>query len=326
VAWISSGTNAGWIPLAPNETYYSHHYWGPSAAVVTSVPAASISAGRLALASAAVVIPQKSFYSVSNYSQIAWNIDQTTLTNKFHATPVVNNSVVKNYSQTTAKYNFVNEAPKMKPHLTVTERVRRNEQLAGTEAKSVTISALRHAVASARRTEPMAKGAVTPPTKLTNKLVPPNKVNATKDQAPFKQVDIKKDTRPIRVSSVVKSAPPSGEASGTRPPGPGVTQPHPTPVGTNPPSAIHPPLAGGAHPEIQPPAPTQPAPSATNRPAPTPTQQAPVLRPSPAPAPAPARQPATAPRPAPAPAPAPQRPPAAKPAPAATKPQQPGNK
>jgi hypothetical protein len=349
VAWISSGANAGWIPLAPNETYYSHHYWGPSGAVVTSVPVASVLASRLTLASAAVVIPQKSFYSVSNYSHVARNIDQTAL-NKFHAAPVVNDTVVKDYTHTKAKYNFVDEAPKTKPHLSVTERVRRNEQLAGTEAKSLTISSLKHTVTSTRRAAPMAKGAVTSPTKLTSKLVPPNKVNAPKDQALFRHVDIKKDTRPIKASSVVKSARPSVEAPGNRPSGPGVTQPHPATVGTSPPPPVtHPPPVGGAHPEIQPPARNQPAPPATNPPAATPPQPAPVPRPSPAPAsqpapaprpspapapaprpapalrpapaPAPAPQPAPAPRPAPAPTPAPQRPPAAKPAPAATKPQ-----
>ena len=49
VAWISSGPNAGWVPLAPTEVYYAHHLWGPAAVVVApGAPVVSISIGRLA--------------------------------------------------------------------------------------------------------------------------------------------------------------------------------------------------------------------------------------------------------------------------------------
>ena len=72
---------------------------------------------RMAFASAAVVVPQASFYSVTNYSSVrVTNINRTTIVNNFHAAPVVNNTVIRNYNQSTAKYNFVNKAPDMKPH------------------------------------------------------------------------------------------------------------------------------------------------------------------------------------------------------------------
>ena len=29
VAWIHSGDDVGWVPLAPTEVYYAHHHWGP---------------------------------------------------------------------------------------------------------------------------------------------------------------------------------------------------------------------------------------------------------------------------------------------------------
>ncbi|MGA2227283.1 MAG: DUF6600 domain-containing protein [Syntrophobacteraceae bacterium] len=61
VAWISTDVDAGWVPLAPTEVYYSHHYWGPSAVVIGAGPVATIAIGSLAFASAAVVVPQASF-------------------------------------------------------------------------------------------------------------------------------------------------------------------------------------------------------------------------------------------------------------------------
>ncbi len=304
VAWISTDADVGWVPLAPAEVYYSHHYWGPSAVVVGAVPVISIAIGRLAFASAAVVVPQASFYSVTNYSPVrVININRTTIINNFHAAPVVNNTVVKNYEGTTAKYNFVNKAPEMKPHASVTERINRNQRIASTEAKSLSAQALKRATAAAKPAQPVAKAAVPSPAKLTNKLVPPNQVNTPKTQAPFKQVDIKKNTRPATAS-------PAARAGGARAPvTPGFRPPPPVLPAARPPAGAP---GGGARPEIQPARPQPPAPPATRPPAPAATH------PLPAPAPKPeVREPAPAPRPAPAPAPRPEvRQPAPPPRPA----------
>jgi hypothetical protein len=304
VAWISNDLDAGWVPLAPTEVYYSHHYWGPSAVVVGTVPVAAIAIGGLAFASAAVIVPQTSFYSVTSYRSVrVTNIDKTAIMNNFHAAPVVNNTVVKNYNQTTAKYNFVNKAPEVKPHSSVTERISRNQRLAGTEAKSLSAPALRQAATAAKPAKPMQKAVVPPPTKLTNKLVPPNQVNAPKNQALFKQVDIKKNTKPVAAS-------PAAKAGGAGAPvTPGVRPQPPTPPTTHPPAGG---AGGGARPEIQPARPQPPAPPTTRPPAPA------VIHPQSAPAPIPeVRQPATEPRPAPAPRPEVREPaPEPRPAPA----------
>ncbi len=349
VAWISNDADVGWIPLAPNEVYYSHHYWGPSAVVVTTVPTVSIAVGRLAFASAAVVVPQASFYSVTNYRSVrVTNINQTTIVNNFHTAPVVNNTVVKNFNQTPAKYNFVNQAPALKPHSEVVERIVQNQRITATGAKSITAPALRKAETAAKTAKPVAKAAVPPPTKLTNKLVPPNQVNAPKNQVSFKSVEMKKNIKPVAASPVIKTG-----APGVRPPAPRVTKPT-APVGTRPPApGVRPPApgetrppapgvakppagapGGGVRPEVQPPRPQptptpkpevrQPAPAPRPTPAPVPKpevrQPAPEPRPTPAPTPRPeVRQPAPAPRPTPAPAPRPevrQPAPAPRPAPA----------
>ena len=327
VAWISTDVDAGWVPLAPTEVYYSHHYWGPSAVVIGAVPVATIAIGSLAFASAAVVVPQASFYSVTNYSSVrVTNINRTTIVNSFHAAPVVNNTVIRNYNQSTAKYNFVNKAPAMKPHASVAERINQNQRTASAEAKSLSAPALKRATAAAKPAKPMAKAAVPPPAKLTNKLVPPNQVNTPKAQAPFKQVDMKKNTRPATAS-------PAAKAGGARAPvTPGFRPPPPVPPAARPPATGP---GGGTRPEIQPARPQpqappatrpQPAPAPAPRPAPAPAprpevrQPAPAPRPAPAPAPRPeVREPAPAPRPAPAPAPRPevrQPAPAPRPAPA----------
>jgi len=239
VAWISSGADVGWVPLAPAEVYYSHHSWGPSAVVVTAVPAVTVAVGGLAFASAAVVVPQGAIYSVNNYSSVrVTNISQTTIVSNFHAAPVLNNTVIKDYNQTTAKYNFVNKAPTVIPHSTVVERISQNQQVASTTAKSLTASALRQAATAGRAAKPVEKAAVPPPTKLTNKLVPPSQVNVPKSQASFNPVEIKKNTKPITASSVVKEG-------GAVPSAPGATQPPP-------PGATHPPMPGVTHPPASP--------------------------------------------------------------------------
>jgi len=250
VAWISTDADVGWVPLAPTEVYYSHHYWGPSAVVVTSAPAANIAVGSLAFASAAVIVPQTSFYSVSNYSSVRiTNINQTTIINNFHAARVVNNTVVKNYNQTSARYNFVNKPVEAKPHAVVTERITHNARLAGTEAKSLTPQILKQAT-TAQPAKPLAKAAVPAPTTLTDKMVPPDRVNAPKAQAPFKQTEIMKSTKPAAASPSAKAAgpgvnrpqPPTPAAPPTPPatrPTPGTAQPTPAVNRPSTPPATH---------------------------------------------------------------------------------------
>src|SRR5712692_10573630 len=100
VAWIHSDVDIGWVPLAPTEVYYAHRAWGPRAVVVATVPTVSISIGSLTFAQAAVVVPQTAFYSVPTYTAVpVTNINRTTIVNNFRPAPVVNNTVINNYTQ-----------------------------------------------------------------------------------------------------------------------------------------------------------------------------------------------------------------------------------
>ena len=280
VAWISSGPNVGWVPLAPTEIYYSHRLWGPAAVAVAPGVPVTIAIGRLAFVSAAVVVPQASFYSVSNYSSVrVTNINQTTIVNNFHAAPVVNNTVISNYNQSTAKYNFVNQAPASAPHSSVVQRISQNRQTASIAARSVTPAGLKQAATSAKPATPapIGKTTVPSPTKLTNKLVPPSQVNAPKNQVSFKPVEIKKNTKPAAASPAIKpGGAPAGGPGGrpvAQPPVPEVAKPAtheapkpPAPEVTKPPvhEAPKPPA-----PEVtKPPAHEAPKPSAHEAPKP----------------------------------------------------------
>ncbi|MDR3554590.1 MAG: hypothetical protein P4L55_07535, partial [Syntrophobacteraceae bacterium] len=206
VAWIGTGQQVGWIPLAPNEPYYAHHYWGPASVMATG---ASIAIGGLAYASAAVIVPQRDFYSVSNYSSVRiTNINKTVIINNYHAAPVVNNTVFQNYSQTTARYNFINKAPAVKPYVAVDKRIIRNNQAASSAATSLTASTLRQAAATTRHAKPVAKGVVPPPARLTSKLVPASQAKAPENRVKFKTLSIKTPTKPATSSSAARPATP----------------------------------------------------------------------------------------------------------------------
>ena len=110
VSWIHSGSNVGWVPLAPRETYYSHHRWGgPHVVHVTNINITQINVHprNYAYARHAVVVPQRDFYTVNNYRNVrVKNINNTTIINNYQAAPVVNNTVVNNYSTNKQRYNF----------------------------------------------------------------------------------------------------------------------------------------------------------------------------------------------------------------------------
>ncbi|MBF0526992.1 MAG: FecR domain-containing protein, partial [Deltaproteobacteria bacterium] len=78
VAWIGSGEDVGWVPLAPTERYYSHYAWGAGATVIGTAAVVGLTIGSLAYINHAVVVPQHDFYGVNNYSRVrVANINKT---------------------------------------------------------------------------------------------------------------------------------------------------------------------------------------------------------------------------------------------------------
>src|SRR5262249_31361398 len=153
-------------------------------------PAISISIGGLAFARAAVVVPQTAFYSVPTYSSVrVTNINQTTIINNFRSAPVVNNTVINNYTQVTNKYNFTNVTVTQKPHSEVVTRIANNQQLA-TQQAAINAASLKRTLATTQLATPVQQAAVPPPTAI-NKIVPANQVHTPANQMQFNPVEIK---------------------------------------------------------------------------------------------------------------------------------------
>src|SRR5215471_12103721 len=228
VAWIHSEADIGWVPLAPKEVYYAHRAWGPRAVVVASVPTVSINIGSLAFAQAAVVVPQRAFYSVPTYASVrVTNMNRTTIVNNFRPAPVINQTVINNYNQVTNKYNFTNVNVTQKPHNEVLARINQNRQIATQQAPTVTATALKQSLETMRPAEPVKQAVVSPPT-VTNRIVPSQQVNAPRNQVQFQPVEVKPHPKPATASPAVQPA------TGQRPGAPGSQPGQPPAPGAQP--------------------------------------------------------------------------------------------
>ena len=131
VSWIHSGTYVGWVPLAPNETYYCYRPWGgPHAVVVNdvSITRININIRNYAYINRAVVVSQNNFYGVNNYTKVrVTNINRTTIINNYRPAPVVNNTVINNYTTIKQRHNYTNVTVNEKPHNTVLNRIQQNQ-------------------------------------------------------------------------------------------------------------------------------------------------------------------------------------------------------
>ena len=172
VGWISSGINVGWIPLAPFEPYYCNRYWGPRNLVVNNINVTNININRYQYANRAIVVNQRNLYGVNNYQNVRiTNINRNTIINNYRAAPVVNNTVVKNYSDMRNRYNFTDARVEHRPHDTVLNRISHNEQVART-AGGVNARAIEQNVATFQQGKPQPEAKVEPP-RVTDRLVRP---------------------------------------------------------------------------------------------------------------------------------------------------------
>jgi len=271
VAWIYSDVDVGWVPLAPTEVCYAHRAWGPWAVAVATVPAVSISIGSLAFARAAVVVPQTAFYSVPTYTAVrVTHINQTTIINNFQPAPVVNNTVIHNYTQVTNKYNFTNVTVTQKPHSEVVTRITHNQQIAAQQAPTVNAAMFKQTLETTRPAA-LVKQATVPPPTMTNKIVPANQVYVPANQVQFHPIEVKTHPKPATASPAVQPV------AGATPSAPGI---RPAPPGTPsiPSPRSQPPGALGVQPHppgVPPPRPGQPTPPTSPRPG------APVIQPQP---------------------------------------------
>jgi hypothetical protein len=224
VAWISSGVDVGWVPLAPTEVYYSHRRWGPRSVVINNVSVTNINinVGRLTYIDRAIVVRQNNFYNVNNYRQVRiTNINKTTIINNYRAAPVVNNTIINNYNSNRRRFQFTDVTVNNKPHQSVLTRIERNENVAR-QSMRVNARDIQQNVSRARQGQVVRADVVRPP-KMTDKLVPAGDVNKPKSEVRFKQKDIKEAPRPPRAIAA-PMGPGTGDRPGVRPQRPGQGQ------------------------------------------------------------------------------------------------------
>jgi hypothetical protein len=198
VSWIHTGTYVGWVPLAPRETYYSHRNWGGPHGVVmnnVNINQININVRNYAYANHAVVVKQNNFYSVNNYAKVReTNINRTTIVNNYQAAPVVNNTVINNYTTIKQKYNYTNVTVNEKPHNTVVNRIQQNETIIQ-KGKKENAAVLQQQVKSIKEGKVNREARIEAP-KVTNYIVPANEVNRPKSEIKLPQKEIKTSGKP----------------------------------------------------------------------------------------------------------------------------------
>jgi hypothetical protein len=198
VSWIHRGSYVGWVPLAPHETYYSHRHWGgPHDVVVTNVNIAQININlrNYAYANHAIVVPQNDFYRVNNYRDVrVRNINRTTIVDNYRAAPVVNNTVINNYTTTKQRFNYTNTKVNEKPHNTVINRIQQNETLIR-EGKKEKASVVQQRVKSVKEGMVNHEARIEAP-KVTNYIVPATEMNHPKSEVRLQQREVKTSGKP----------------------------------------------------------------------------------------------------------------------------------
>lgn len=129
VSWIFRGAYIGWVPLAPRETYYSHHNWGgPHHKIVQGDNKihAGTSIRNYTYSGHAVIVRKDHFRGVENYRDVRASNIHPSIINNYNAAPVVNDTVIRNYAEDRRRHNYANTVMSKKPQPGVITRIRQN--------------------------------------------------------------------------------------------------------------------------------------------------------------------------------------------------------
>ncbi len=129
VSWIFRGGYIGWVPLSPRETYYSRHNWGgPHHKIVREHDSLRTGIGirNHDYSDRAIIVRKEHFRGVENYRNVRVFNVHPHIVNDYSAAPVVNNTVIKNYTEDRRRHNYSNTAVTEKPNPGVAEKIRRN--------------------------------------------------------------------------------------------------------------------------------------------------------------------------------------------------------
>lgn len=203
VAWIHSGSNIGWVPLAPSEIYYSHHRWGPAAHFVgvgVSLPGISVNIGSLAFASRAVIVDRSVFYGVNSYVGVrVQGIAPSLIVSSYVAAPIVSAAILPGYTSIRSRYVYNTNIAVVhaKPHHHVLGRIEHNRSVFR-QARTVSARSIRQRSDRVRTGAlirgPQAAQAVQRP-RLTGKIVPENQVQRPRNEVQFNERRIKAQAR-----------------------------------------------------------------------------------------------------------------------------------
>jgi hypothetical protein len=151
----------------------------------------NINTRNYAYARHAVIVPQHNFYTVNNYRPVrVTNINNTTIINNYRAAPVVNNTVIKDYSTIRQRHNFADIQVREKPHKAVTERIVTNQRIIK-EGKIEKASVMDQQVKSIKEGKINRDVRIQQP-KVTNYVVPADEVNRPKSELKLQQKEIKR--------------------------------------------------------------------------------------------------------------------------------------
>jgi hypothetical protein len=198
VSWIHYKSNIGWVTLAPNETYYSHHYWGPASSRLKAIRVGGLTnTVRLAYAGYAVVVPRNSLYNVNSYSSVrAANISRTTIVKDYRVEPVINDRMIPDYHRIRNRHIYsINLATlAAKPHEAVVARINTNRMNAVRVRNALSAQAIQHHTARIGRGQllsgPQAGQRIQKP-RVTARLVPESMVHRPRSEVNFTQRPLK---------------------------------------------------------------------------------------------------------------------------------------
>ena len=214
VAWIYSGVNVGWVPLAPWETYYCRRRWGgPHTVVVnnTNINRISINTRNHAYVDHAIIVNRSHFNSRDDYRNVRLtDMNRATIINNYRSAPVVNNTVINNYRTNRQRYNYTNVKVKEKPHNAVINRIQQNRTLIR-EGRKENASVIQERVKGIPEGRINREVLIDQP-RITNHIVPAREINQPIANIKLQQREIKKrgdGGAEISPSGVGRPTPPS---------------------------------------------------------------------------------------------------------------------
>ena len=186
VAWVGSDDDVGWVPLAPEEPYYSHRQWGPAATVITAGVATGIAVASLRYWNRAVFVPEKRFYGENNYARIRTHdhMNRKFDSSRYRSSPDFNKVLGDRQATRRDRFAFTNAEVKNKPHQSVNEHIRRNQGASKQAATEFNAKSVRQTLKNAKTTAPSKQAEVSAP-RITNKFVPANQVNKPASEVKF---------------------------------------------------------------------------------------------------------------------------------------------